>query len=201
MPLRDTSGKILEIVWLIEKESASDFSGEIMDNIYDMVTKDPVTGLFGRKYLESYLSGKIEEYRRTGSLFAFLISDIDQFRTFNNIYGHDVGDRILNAFGNAMSKNGRKADCWGRWGDDEFAAVLNINNRSDINSAAKRFYDTADGIKIEYGEIALDLHMSIGVTAIRDEDDLNSIISRAEEYMLKAKDGVFKDKVVTDDQQ
>ncbi|MGN0708868.1 MAG: EAL domain-containing protein, partial [Anaerovoracaceae bacterium] len=131
-PLRDKSGHLHEIAWFIERETAADFGDTIIQSIYEMATKDPVTGLPGRKYLESYLTGKIEEYQRTGAMFAVLFADIDDFHAFNNLYGHDVGDRILRAFGEALSKNVRRTDCWGRWGGDEFVAIFAVRDKDDM---------------------------------------------------------------------
>ncbi|MGN0709683.1 MAG: hypothetical protein ACI4LM_05535, partial [Anaerovoracaceae bacterium] len=65
--------------------------------------------------------------------------------------------------------------------------------------AAERFYNVAKGIHIDYGKLSLGFKISIGITSVRDTDDMSSIVSRADRYMFEAKEGHRAKKIVTDD--
>jgi diguanylate cyclase (GGDEF)-like protein/PAS domain S-box-containing protein len=197
-PLRNNKGELQEIAWFFERETTSGPQDSLFSSVLERPAVDSITGLPGRSYLESHIEEKLEEFRRTGALFAFLLADIDDFRDFNNLYGHDVGDRILREFGDAISKNSRRTDRWGRWDGDEFGAILAIRSRADIDGAAVRFYDIADGIHIEYGRLSLGIRVSIGITAVRVGDDAAEIVSRADRYLSKAKESGLPKKIVSD---
>lgn len=198
MPLRDAASKIRYIVWYFDEENVRGMTGELAQNLVDAANRDPVTGLPGRTYLEQFLANRMEEYRRNGALFAVLFADVDHFHDFNNIYGHDAGDRILQAFGRALAVNGRRTDCWGRWGGDEFVAVFLIRNPSDIEGAAERFWSVAESIGVPYGDLVLKFHIAIGITAVRQEDTEKTVIQRADRYMFLAKRNGGERQIVTD---
>jgi diguanylate cyclase (GGDEF)-like protein/PAS domain S-box-containing protein len=198
-PIRDSRGELQEIAWFIARETTSGPQDSLYSSVFEMPAVDPVTGLPGRSYLMSHIEEKLEEFRRTGALFAVMFADIDDFQAFNSLYGQDVGDRILREFGDAISKNSRRTDRWGRWDGDEFGAILAIRSTSDIDGAASRFCDVADRIHIEYGRISLGIRISIGITAVRDSDNVARIVGRADRYLAKAKESGLSRRIVSDD--
>ena len=67
----------------------------LVEHLSGIAMHDALTQLPNRRYLESFLNYKLNEYKRFGRLFAVLFADIDDFSHFNNEYGHDTGDRVL----------------------------------------------------------------------------------------------------------
>ena len=164
-----------------------DYDQGLIRAIYETATRDPLTCLPGRKFMEVCLDESMEIYRRTGQPFAVLFTDVNNFHDINNTYGHSVGDDILRKLGIALRKYGRKADKFCRWGGDEFVGLLHLKTLDDIRGAARRFLKIANNCElIEDGQTVV-CRASIGITAIRKEDTIESLVSRADRYMYLAK--------------
>jgi two-component system cell cycle response regulator len=85
---------------------------------------DSLTGLHNRRHVEEYLARVTSLARRNAEPIAVLIVDIDHFKSVNDGHGHDAGDAVLREVANRMTSNVRLEDMIGRWGGEEFLAVL-----------------------------------------------------------------------------
>ncbi|MGN0954967.1 diguanylate cyclase domain-containing protein [Dialister sp.] len=197
VPLQDESGKTDELISLFTPLTEDSYDESVIHEIYEVATRDPITCLPGRKYMESCLESELEAYHRTGRLFAVLFADADNFHDINNTYGHNAGDETLQAFGIALRKQGRKADRFCRWGGDEFVGLLLLRDAKGSEGAARRFAKIAGGIQVKAGEKILHFGISIGITVVREDDTVRSIVDRADRYMYLAK-SLPDDRVVTD---
>ena len=139
VPLADENGEVKELVSFFVPLTDANYDQGLIKAIYETATRDPLTCLPGRKFMEVCLDEAMEIYRRTGQPFAVLFADVNNFHDINNTYGHAVGDDLLRAFGIALRKYGRKADKFCRWGGDEFVGLLHLRHPEDIDGAAKRF--------------------------------------------------------------
>jgi len=86
--------------------------------------RDPVTGLFNRRYLEETLERELSRARRTQAPMGVIMLDIDHFKHFNDALGHAAGDQVLRAVGSVLSANGRPEDIACRYGGEEFLLLL-----------------------------------------------------------------------------
>lgn len=86
--------------------------------------RDPLTGLFNRRYMEENLRGELLRARRRGSTVAMLVLDLDHFKRLNDARGHDAGDEVLRHVSQALATAVRGADVACRYGGEEFALVL-----------------------------------------------------------------------------
>lgn len=86
--------------------------------------RDPLTGLFNRRYLEETLVRELHRAQRNGSQLSVIMLDIDHFKTFNDQYGHQAGDLLLKEFGNNLRAHVRGQDIACRYGGEEFILVL-----------------------------------------------------------------------------
>jgi diguanylate cyclase (GGDEF)-like protein len=197
VPLQNADGETDELVALFTPMTDETYDEGMIRDIYEVATRDAVTCLPGRKYIETCLEEELENYQRTGHAFAVLFADADDFHSINNLYGHEVGDEVLRAFGIALRKYGRRTDRFGRWGGDEFVGIMKLKDKSDIKSAAKRFSKIAERIAVQAGDQTVTFHISAGITVVRDGDNPRSIVDRADQYMYLAK-SFFKNQVVTD---
>jgi two-component system cell cycle response regulator len=186
-PVREKNGAVTAVMVLFSKEGSHMYTGSLIQGLVDAANIDPLTGLVRRSYVDSFLSYRFGDYQRYGSRFAVLFTDIDQFGSFNNVYGHEAGDAVLRAFGEALRGNVRDTDCCGRWGGDEFIAVINLPGDFSLTSLATRFSSISDSVMTTYNGQELKIHFSIGITAVRPGDTEESITRRADEYMYLAK--------------
>jgi diguanylate cyclase (GGDEF)-like protein len=89
-----------------------------------MVVSDPLTGLHNRRYLMDRLVQEMQRSDRHGEPLAFAMIDLDGFKPINDQFGHVLGDKVLRAVGNAISKSIRVSDVAARYGGDEFGIIL-----------------------------------------------------------------------------
>ena len=86
--------------------------------------RDPLTGLYNRRYLEESLPRELSRCERTGRPLAVMMLDLDHFKSLNDRHGHDAGDRMLAAFGELLQSLCRREDIACRYGGEEFTLIL-----------------------------------------------------------------------------
>ena len=97
---------------------------QLRDRLHRLAIRDPLTGLFNRRYLEETLEREILRAKRRNARFALLVMDVDHFKHFNDSYGHDVGDALLQKLGTLLKNNLRGEDIACRYGGEEFVIVM-----------------------------------------------------------------------------
>lgn len=96
---------------------------EQISGLSEKVTRDALTGLLNRRAFNERLQEEIDRSTRYGDRFALILLDIDHFKTVNDTFGHDVGDRVLSWVGRLMEDHTRSADVPFRVGGEEFAVI------------------------------------------------------------------------------
>lgn len=182
-----------------KKQSEKLFAVFIRDNAEDLENQermrvletqclvDPLTELPNRTMLESNLTTRFHEYERFGWAFGVMMIDIDHFKHFNDKYGHDIGDIVLQSTGSKLSKNLRPFDIVGRWGGEEFVAVIANVDKLGLLSAAERTRFQVQRNRISVNGQNLKVTVSIGATLCSQDDDAESIIKRADQAMYESK--------------
>jgi diguanylate cyclase (GGDEF)-like protein/putative nucleotidyltransferase with HDIG domain len=99
---------------------------------------DELTGLFNRRHFEERLKEEIGRHSRYGHVFSLLLLDLDNFKTYNDIYGHPAGDILLSQIGKIIKGSVRSADQAFRYGGDEFAVILPQAAMDDAYVVAER---------------------------------------------------------------
>jgi len=198
IPLRNEEGKLELVAETFEMMHAIDRDTPIVKNLYKMAYHDSLTGLPNRTYLESLLKLRFSGLRRLQYPFALLFADIDHFHEFNEIHGHILGDKMLKEFARVMTLYSRRDDTIGRWGGEEFIGVYMIKRPRDIFPISRRFQEIVKTISIPKGNNEfLSVTFSVGITVAKPEDTPESLIGRADRYMLQAKEA-GRNCVVTD---
>lgn len=151
-----------------------------------MVTSDELTGIFNRSELLNRLSKKINSLK-FGETFYFLFMDIDSFKRINDTYGHDEGDRILQALAAALKKvSTETGGICGRYGGDEFALFIACNE-NDILRIKNRVFELIKQISSEKG-IAYPLSVSIGCAYYNTKmRDAHAFVAAADANMYECK--------------
>ncbi len=108
---------------LIKKKAYLDTLRDSYETAVHSAITDQLTGLYNRAYFEHFLKLEIKRADRQKTPFSLLMIDIDDFKEYNDTYGHLVGDEILKALGNLIKNNVREIDMAARYGGEEFAIV------------------------------------------------------------------------------
>jgi diguanylate cyclase (GGDEF)-like protein len=128
--------------------------------------KDPLTGLFNRRYMEECLEREIWRASRNGRQIGVVMADIDNFKEFNDMYGHGAGDYVLSAFGNLVNEQIRGSDVACRYGGEEFTIILPEAGYEDAPWRANDLLEKVRSLKLIYGGRELGpVTISMGVSA------------------------------------
>jgi len=120
---------------------------------------DPLTNLYNRQYFSQRIEEEIARANRNKSSFAFLLCDLDNFKTVNDSLGHQVGDEVLKEAANTFRDSIRGVDLVFRWGGDEIVVILENGSREGILVVSERI---RKGILKINKKISLKLDVSIG---------------------------------------
>lgn len=150
---------------------------------------DPLTGLNNRRWLEAALRMRVARHSRSGEGFAVLMIDVDHFKTVNDVYGHEAGDRALQEIGAALLRCVREGEAAARFGGEEFTVVLDTSLKQDAQGAAERMRLAVAAIRVRLKDRDLPpLTVSIGVAMYpNDGDDAQRVVERADEALYAAK--------------
>ena len=107
------------------------YSLRLRDELREQATHDPLTGMCNRRYLDESLSRELHRGRRGKSPLCVAMLDLDNFKPFNDAFGHDAGDSLLRELGNMIREKLRKSDISCRYGGDEFVLVLPDSSVAD----------------------------------------------------------------------
>lgn len=179
--------EIAGAVKIFLQESPTVYEDDLVERLSGIAMHDALTGLPNRRYIESFLSYKLDEYARFGKLFAVLFADIDSFGSFNNRYGHDVGDAVLTSIATSVQAGIRKSDLIGRWGGEELVGIYSIIKPFDAPILAEKFRKMVSNTKVPSKEGDLHVTVSAGITVIRPGDTASSVVERADMLMYKSK--------------
>lgn len=144
MPLRNHDGEVTQLLSFFFPLADKDYDAAMIRDLYETATRDALTCLPGRKYMEACLQEEMEKFKRTGNPFAVLFADLDYLHEINNTHGHETGDQMLKEISLMLRRYGRKSDRFCRWGGDEFVGLLQLKQPEDIKNAALRLKTVAD---------------------------------------------------------
>lgn len=151
--------------------------------------RDPLTGLYNRRYMEESLEREMSRANRNKKSLALIMMDIDHFKRFNDTFGHQAGDSLLRALGDFLKKRTRGQDIACRWGGEEFALVL---SDASLDSALQRAEILREEIKqldVQHaGQVLGTISLSMGVALFPDDGmTVSEILRVADQALYQAK--------------
>ena len=185
-PMLD-AGKIVGAIEVFTPNSPIVYNDNLVEHLSNIAMRDELTALPNRRYLQSFLEYKHNEYKRFNRPFSVLFMDIDNFRAFNNEYGHDAGDAVLRAVAESIRGATRKTDMFGRWGGEEFVGVYTIRASYDTPIIAEKMRVLVANTIVPY-EPPLSVTVSVGITTMRQEDTIDTLLTRADQLMYQSKE-------------
>jgi len=164
----------------------------------DQALRDGLTGAYNRRFLDEVLPKELNQARRTGKPLAVLMLDIDHFKRFNDLYGHDVGDRVLGLFARTLQAGLRAGDFVARYGGEEFTVVLPGAGLDEGQALAERLRQTLEGLELPVSDFPAGARItaSVGVSAFPTHgSDAESLLHAADRGLYLAK-GTGRNRVV-----
>jgi diguanylate cyclase (GGDEF)-like protein len=173
----------LEVAALSEKQVALAMSNEELGM---KARIDVLTHLWNRGAIFQLLADELAS-RSSGSGIAALMIDVDHFKKINDTYGHPAGDQVLRVVSERLRKAVRPMDAVGRYGGEEFLAVLTNVNRAEAGDAARRICETVARTPVHFEDAVIPVTCSIGCAFAEQMDSADTLVSRADRALYVAK--------------
>ena len=187
-PITDHQQKIIGAVEIFRDDSATVAALEHLKELEDLSYLDSMTRIANRTYLENFIVGKFNEFRRLGWSFGVIFVDVDRFKQVNDTFGHQTGDLVLKMVAQTLLKNCRSFDLVGRWGGEEFLCVISkLKDPDQIMIIAERLRALVESAWVSLADCSLHVTISLGVTLARLPDSPESLIHRADGLMYRSK--------------
>ena len=188
----DDEACVMELVKHLENDTLIDTDGRDklvgkLKGYQDKLYIDPVTGVYNRRYFE-------DEIRNMQNSAGVAMIDLDDFKLYNDIYGHDMGDQVLCIIADVIKNCIRKTDKLIRYGGDEFLLILSDMVRGTLRGKLLQIQEAIENATIPNCS-RLKLTASIG-GVISEDGQIDEAIAKADQLMYKAKD--HKAQVITE---
>ena len=157
-----------------------------------MSRTDHLTGLFNRRHLDDGLHALLASSRRHSYPFAVLLVDVDHFKSVNDRYGHDTGDRVLQAVAGALGSAVRSEDLVGRWGGEEFLVLAPF---TDVEGARVLGERLREGVASQTAGSEVAVTVSIGAAVVPEGEGAASAVLRAADQLLYDAKAAGRDRV------
>lgn len=188
----DDEACVMELVKHLENDTLIDTDGRDklvgkLKGYQDKLYIDPVTDVYNRRYFE-------DEIRNMQNSAGVAMIDLDDFKLYNDIYGHDMGDQVLCIVADVIKNCIRKTDKLIRYGGDEFLLILSDMVRGTLRGKLRQIQEAIENATIPNCS-RLKLTASIG-GVISEDGKIDEAIAKADQLMYKAKD--YKAQVITE---
>ncbi len=157
--------------------------------LYEMATTDMMTKLKIHHYFHTILAEEFKRAIKNDRPLSLIMADIDYFKSFNDLYGHIAGDKVLTSIAQAFKDNIRPMDIAARYGGEEFAVILPKTEITEALIAAERIRESVSGRKVDVDGRELSVTISIGLSQLDPLSDKhkNDLINRADRALYNSK--------------
>ncbi len=152
--------------------------------VLELSLRDPLTGLSNRRYFDLFLKNEVERNRRHGHAFAVVMLDIDQFKNYNDSFGHIAGDKALQAVACCIQEDRRGADVAARFGGEEFALILPDTEIDGALAVVRKIQAALTSLS----NLERTVTLSAGITVSQGTiDKPETLIQQADQALYEAK--------------
>ena len=155
-------------------------------SLYEKAITDELTKLYIRRFFNVKLESEFRRAKRYGHQLTLLICDLDNFKTVNDTFGHQMGDMVLQTVANFLKTNVRETDIPARFGGDEFVVILPETDYEHGWIVGERFRQAVADNKV--ADLSCQITISVGIaTYPGDADSIQTLIARADAALYEAK--------------
>jgi len=179
---------ILRLKRVLKERQLTKDRNRILSKLENLAITDGLTKLYNLRHFYNQLEIEIDRSNRYGHPLALLLLDIDNFKTYNDTYGHLEGDKVLVRLGQIIKSCLRTMDCAYRYGGEEFTIILPETTGEEAKNVAHRIKSSVEieSFFPEGGDI-VNITISIGVTEYFKKEQLATFIQRADQAMYNSK--------------
>jgi diguanylate cyclase (GGDEF)-like protein/PAS domain S-box-containing protein len=196
LPLRDDQGKVIGLIGIMQDiTQQKDMETErerMLAAAIDRADRDPLTGLFNHRIFHTYLKETSIECRVAKRSYGVIVMDLDNFKFFNDAYGHQAGDGVLLKVANIVRRICRTSDILARLGGDEFALILPGAGPEEVRQFIERLDQAMEGVGFRPPEYEWEVPLTLSVgwaVSPDDSDSRHGILALADERLKTAKYG------------
>lgn len=129
----------------------------------EMSIRDSLTNVLNRGGFEEFMQSEWVHAKRTGSPLSILLLDIDEFKSYNDTYGHQAGDDCLKRVAKAFQESVRESDVVGRYGGEEFAIILPRTDKAGANAVAEKIRSSIEELKIAHKSSKVSSYLTVSI--------------------------------------
>jgi two-component system chemotaxis response regulator CheY len=155
----------------------------------EMAHTDSLTGLPNRRAIEEWAARQLRGAARHGFAMWVAHADLDNFKSINDSYGHDAGDRVLQKFGEVLRENTRASDISGRMGGDEFLLVMTHLGEKSTRLTVERLRKQFAALKFSFGGETVSVTASFGIAGFQGKEppDFTKLVRQADMALYSGK--------------
>jgi diguanylate cyclase (GGDEF)-like protein/PAS domain S-box-containing protein len=186
--LRDREGKVIGAIETFSNNDDVVNTRRKLEELHRAAMTDPLTGVGNRRYLDGRLSAVIAESKSNATIVGLLFMDVEHFKQFNDTYGHNTGDDVLRMVAQTVRHTLRSTDTVGRWGSEEFLAIVyDVEDQDSLMAAADKVRAQVQHSRLDIGGHGLAVTVSVGGTLLLPNDTAESFVARADALMYQSK--------------
>jgi diguanylate cyclase (GGDEF)-like protein len=183
IPHKETGTKVQEHINALRREnSLLKMEKEIL---LKKSTTDPLTGLYNRIKIQEIFLHEQQHFIQNDDQLSVILLDLDNFKSINDRFGHNIGDKYLQALAKTLMKTFRTIDIIGRWGGEEFIILLPKTSLDEAKEISARLKEQINAINCP--RLGLQT-ASYGLTTLMENDTLSSFVGRADKALFNAKE-------------
>ncbi len=150
--------------------------------------QDHLTGLLTRKAFSEEVIKIEKKYTKIKNQYAIVFFDLDYFKKLNDTYGHECGDVILSTFGKILNKSVKKYDIVGRYGGEEFVAIIHFNLNKELLEFLKKIKTIVTENRFKYQDKRIKVTFSAGVAIRSNYENYENTLQKADTLLYQAKE-------------
>ncbi|MEJ2683515.1 MAG: sensor domain-containing diguanylate cyclase [Candidatus Sulfobium sp.] len=186
-PIKDGEGLIIGAVEIFSSNARRIVLSQRIEQLQRLALLDPLTEIGNRRYADLTLHARLDEFYRYDWKFGVLFMDIDYFKKINDLYGPEMGDKLLRMIARTLQNGVRSSDVVCRWGGEEFVALIANIDEVALGSLAEKLRRLVEQSKPFFEDEFIDVTISIGASISRMNDTPEVLIKRADDLMYRAK--------------
>lgn len=186
-PIRDAHRNIIGAVEMFVEVHSSKQRTDLVQQLEKRGFLDPLTAMGNRRFLEIELFKALQDFRQHGLPFGAVLADLDHLRVINEHYGHEIGDQVLRAVAETLSRTVSESHIVGRWSVDEFLILVPNASIDHLGDIAERCRSLVERTSVPLGANQVGATISAGASPVDALDTMELFVRRLEGLLQRSK--------------